>query len=102
MSPGATAIPDAVYVIWWIGLIVTLIVFVPLAVSLLHRTWRAARSIQRYAAETLEAARGIARNASQVAALSATVDIATDMLGAAGMVERKLDTVATVLERRSR
>jgi hypothetical protein len=102
MSPGVTAIPDAVVVIWWIGLIVTLLVFVPLAVYLLHRTWRAARSIQRYAAETLEAARGIGRNAGQVAALSATVDIAADVLGAAGAVERKLDTVATGLERRSR
>ena len=27
-----SAMPNAVYVIWWIGLIVTLVVFVPLAV----------------------------------------------------------------------
>ena len=37
--------------------------FVPLAVYSLHRTWRSARSIQRYAAETLRAAGGIARDA---------------------------------------
>jgi hypothetical protein len=36
-------IPDAVYTIWWIGLILTLVVFVPLAVYSLHRTWRSAR-----------------------------------------------------------
>lgn len=102
MSPGAAAVPDAVYTIWWIGLIVTLVVFVPLAVYLLHRTWRAARSIQRYAAEALQAAGGIARNTSQITALDATIQIATDMLSVAGAVERKLDTVATVLERRSR
>ena len=48
--------PDAVYAIWWGGLIVTLVVFVPLAVYSLHRTWRSARSIQRYVAETLQAA----------------------------------------------
>ena len=72
--------PDAVYTIWWAGLIVTLVVFVPLAVYLLHRTWRAARSIQRYAAETLQAAGGIARNTANIAALDATIGVAGDML----------------------
>lgn len=95
-------VPDAVYTIWAVGVVVTLVVFVPLSVYLLHRTWRAARSIQRYAAETLVAARGIAANTQHIPALDATIGIATDMLGAAGAVERKLDTVAGVLERRSR
>jgi hypothetical protein len=102
MTAGALVVPQAVYVIWGVGLAVTLVVFVPLAVYLLHRTWRAARSIQRYAAEALQAASGIAGNTRHVGALDATVETATDMLGAAGAVERKLDTVATVLERRSR
>ncbi|MBA3970285.1 MAG: hypothetical protein H0X52_09300, partial [Gemmatimonadetes bacterium] len=48
MNP-APLFPPAVYTIWWIGLILTLVVFVPLSVFLLHRTWRAARSIQLYA-----------------------------------------------------
>ena len=99
MSP--STVPDAVYPIWWAGLIVTLVVFVPLAVYLLHRTWRSARSIQRYAAETLQAAGGIARNTSNIVALDATIGVAGDMLVAAGAAERKLDTVATVLEERS-
>jgi len=30
--------PDAVYTIWWIGLILTLVVFVPLSVYSLNRT----------------------------------------------------------------
>jgi hypothetical protein len=102
MSTGPVVIPDAVYTIWWIGLIVTLVVFVPLAVYSLHRTWRAARSIQRYAAETLQAAAGIAKNTANVRALDTTIEVATDMLGAAGAVERKLDAVAAVLEQRSR
>lgn len=100
MSAGPAIIPDAVYTIWWIGLIVTLVVFVPLAVYSLHRTWRSARSIQRYAAETLQAAAGIARNTGNVSALDATITVATDVLGAAGAVERKLNTVAAVLEER--
>jgi hypothetical protein len=102
MSGGAPVISDAVYTIWWIGLIVTLVVFVPLAVYSLHRTWRSARSIQRYAAETLHAAGGVARNTANIRALDSTIEIATDVLGAAGAVAGKLDTVAGVLEQRSR
>ena len=97
----ASTVLAAIYTIWWVGLIVTLVVFVPLAVYLLHRTWRSARSIQRYAAETLQAAGGIARNTAKIKALDATIAVAGDMLVAAGGVERKLDTVATVLEERS-
>jgi hypothetical protein len=100
MSP-AVVIPDAVYVIWWIGLVLTLVVFVPLAVYSLHRTWRSARSIQRYAAETLQAAAGIARNTANVKALDVTIGVATEMLGGAGAIEKKLSTIATVLQERA-
>ena len=93
--------PAAVQVVWWIALIVTLVVFVPLAVSLLHRTWRAARSIERYAAAALTAAGGIAGNTTNIVALDATISVATDMLGAAGAVVEKLDTIATVLADRA-
>lgn len=93
--------PDAVYTIWWTGLIVTLIVFVPLAVYLLHRTWRAARSIQRYAADTLQAAAGIAGNTQHITALDDTIRIATRILNGAGTVERKLATIADVLAQRA-
>jgi hypothetical protein len=98
----SAVIPDAVHTIWWVGLILTLVVFIPLAVYSLHRTWRSARSIQRYAAEALQAAAGIERNTRNVGALDATIATASDMLGVAGGVERKLDTVASVLEERSR
>jgi len=97
----SASVPPAVYTIWWVGLIVTLVVFVPLAVYLLHRTWGSARSIQRYAAETLQAAGGIARNTAKLTALDTTIAVAGDMLAAAGAVERKLNTVATVLEERA-
>src|SRR5262249_933432 len=100
MSGGAAVIPDAVYTIWWVGLILTLVVFVPLAVYSLHRTWCSARSIQRYAAEALQAAAGIARNTASIKALDATIGVGTDMLSTAGVVERKLNTAATVLAER--
>src|SRR6185436_17183313 len=95
MSP--STVPHAVYTIWWIGLLVTLVVFVPLAVYLLHRTWRAARSIQWYAAEALTAAAGIAGNTKYVPALDDTIGVASQMLGVAGGIVSKLDTAATVL-----
>jgi hypothetical protein len=95
----ASGVPGAVYTIWCAGLILTLVILVPLTVYLLHRTWQAARSIQQYAAETLQAAGGIARNTASIAALDATIGVAGDMLTAAGATEKKLDTVATVRER---
>jgi len=97
----AVVIPDTVYTTWWIGLILTLVVFVPLAVYSLHRTWRSARSIQLYAADTLQAAGGIVRNTADIKALDATITVGTDMLGVAGAIEKKLGTVATVLAERA-
>jgi hypothetical protein len=102
MSAAPTVMPAAVYTIWWIGLGLTLLVFAPLAVYSLHRTWHSARWIQRYAAEALEAAAGIERNTRNVRALDDTIATAGGVLGVAGAVERKLDTVASVLEERSR
>ena len=90
------------YTLWWIGLIVTLVVFVPLAVYLLHRTWRAARAIQIYAREALVAAGGIAGNTQHISALDTTIQVATAILDTAGAVEKKLGTVATVLAQRAR
>ena len=42
-----STMPGAVYTIWWIGLVVTLVIFVPPSVYLLHRTYIAARSIRQ-------------------------------------------------------
>ena len=39
--------PATVFLLWKIGLGVTLLIFVPLSVYLLHRTYVAARSIHR-------------------------------------------------------
>jgi hypothetical protein len=48
----------------------------------------------------LQAAAGIARNTANIRALDATISVAGELLGSAGALERKLDTVATVLEER--
>lgn len=97
MSP----LPDFAYTLWWTGLLLTLLVFVPLAVVLLHRTLAAARNIERYTRETLTAAGGIAANTQHIPALDSTISVAGQMLDTAGKVVEKLDTVASVLEERA-
>lgn len=96
-----STMPSAVYTIWWIGLIVTLVIFVPLSVYLLHRTYIAARSIRQYADEALTAAAGIAGNTKYIPALDTTISVGTQMLGVAGGIVTKLDTAATVLAQRA-
>jgi hypothetical protein len=97
----ATPFPPIVYTIWWVTLVLTLVVFVPLAVYLLHRTWRAARSIRHYAADALLAAGGIAGHTAHIVALDTTIGVAGELLDAAGGVAGKLDTVANVLAERA-
>jgi cytochrome c biogenesis protein ResB len=101
MTPETSLFPPAVYAIWWVTLIVTLVLFVPLSLFLLHRTWKAARAIDRYAAETLTAATGIVANTRNIAALDATIGVASQMLGGAGAAAQKLDTIANVLAERA-
>ena len=102
MNTDASMFPPILFTLWWIGLVVTLVVFVPLAVYLLHGLLRAARSIESYAREALVAAGGIAQNTQHITALDSTIDVAGDMLGAAEAVATKLDTIATVLAARAR
>ena len=93
--------PNSVYVIWWTGLIVTLVIFVPLSVYLLHRTYVASRSIRRYADDALTAAAGIAGNTKYIPALDSTIAVGSAMVGVAGQIVTKLDTAATVLAQRA-
>jgi len=87
--------------IWWAGLLITLIVFVPLSVLLLHRLWQVSRSIQHYAAEALEAAGGIAGNTAQIGALDQTIEIAGTILATAGSIEQKLGAATGALADRA-
>ena len=102
MNTDASMFPPAVFTLWAIGLGVTLLVFVPLAVYLLHSLWHTAQSIDRYARDALRAAAGIAGNTQHIPALDATIETASEILGAAEAVAQKLDTIATVLEARAR
>lgn len=93
--------PPLVFTIWTAGLAVTLLVFVPLSVVLLHRLWRAAQSIRVYAEQSLAAAGGIARNTGNIGALDETIGVASEILSTATAIEQKLNAVAGVLARRA-
>ena len=95
-------IPVAVYVIWWITLGVAVLVVLPLAVYLLHRVLMAARQIERYAARTLAAGKGIAGNTESIEALERTISTATGILDAAGGVRRHTGAIEEALERRAK
>lgn len=73
-------VSGAVYAIWWIVLAVAVLVVLPLTVYLLHRVYRAARSIERYLTEMRDAGTGIAENTSHIPALDDTIAVATDIL----------------------
>ena len=87
-------IPDAVFWIWGVTLGVITFVVVPLAIYLLHRALRAARSIERYTREALEAGAGIAANTAAVAALEETIAAARSLLEATELLKRRTSEIA--------
>lgn len=91
----------AVYVIWWATLIVAVVVVLPLAVYLLHRTLSAARQIERYAARALAAGEGIAGNTENIAALEGTISTATGILETAKAIEEHTGTIEEALAARA-
>ena len=80
--------------IWAITLAVVTVVIVPLAIYLLHRTLRAARSIERYTRESLAAGVGIASNTAAIAALDDTILAASALLEAAEALKRQTAEVS--------
>ena len=86
--------PEAVFWIWGLTLGVITFVIVPLALYLLHRALRAARFIERYTREALEAGAGIAANTAAIAALEETITAAKSLLEAAELLKRRAAEIA--------
>jgi len=95
-------LPTGVYVIWWITLLIVIVVIVPLAIGLLHRTMRAAQSIKRYFAEMLAAGVGIAENTGSVPELKNTIAVGTAMVETAGRLDEHTGTIANLLATRAK
>ena len=92
---------DSVHIVWAVTLAIVVVVIVPLAILLLHRTLRAAMSIRRYLDEMLVAGVGIAGHTASVSALDATIGVAVSMVGVAGSIKSHSATIATVLAGRA-
>ncbi|MFS4491305.1 hypothetical protein [Maribacter sp. 2308TA10-17] len=91
---------EAVNILWLILLIVTVLVL-PYLIYLLHKTWQASRSIERYFKEMKEAGIGIANNTEHVKALNDTIGVASGILGVAGSINEGADTLKTALATRA-
>lgn len=91
---------QTVLILWAILLVVT-VLLLPLIVSLLHRTWKASRNIERYFKEMLEAGVGIAGNTDAVTALDDTIQVASTMLEVAGGINGNAETLKGALADRA-
>lgn len=96
----AFTVPVAVFVIWWLMLIVSVLVVVPLVWYLLHRAYKAARQIERYAAKSLEGGVGIAGNTANIVALNDTIAVATNVLATARAIEEHSGVIEQALASR--
>jgi hypothetical protein len=92
--------PPVVYTLWVITLIVALILF-PFIVRLLHKTYLAARDIERYLAEMKKAGMGIAGNTAHITALDSTIEVAGDILESAGHINANAETIKVTLADRA-
>jgi DNA-binding phage protein len=88
--------PQAVFILWTILLVVT-VLLLPFIVYLLHKTWKASRSIERYFKEMLEAGLGVAGNTEHVKALDDTIAVASGMLAVAGDINQHAETIKVTL-----
>jgi hypothetical protein len=92
---------DWIHGIWAATLLLVVVIIVPLAVLLLHRTLRAALSIRRYLEEMLNAGVGIAGNTAAIKALDDIIGVAGSMVTVAGQVKSHTGTIASVLAARA-
>ncbi|MFZ5542179.1 MAG: hypothetical protein ACOZJZ_01380 [Pseudomonadota bacterium] len=92
---------DVVQAVWLATLVIVVVVVVPLAVLLLHRTLRAAIAIRRYLDEMLAAGVGIAGHTASITALDETIGVATAMVKVAGDIKGHSGTIASVLAERA-
>lgn len=84
------------YWIWAITLAIITFVVVPVAVYWLHRLLKAAKSIERYTREMLEAGVGIMNNTAAVPALEDTLKTAGSLVEASKLLKASADEVGSL------
>ena len=91
---------NALYVLWIILLVVTVLVL-PFIVSLLNKVLVSVRNIERYFREMLEAGVGIAGNTEHIKALNSTIEVASNILTVAGDINDHSAALGGALKSRS-
>ncbi|MFN8482252.1 MAG: hypothetical protein U0768_04210 [Anaerolineae bacterium] len=94
-------VPDAVYWLWGLVLLIAVFIVLPVTVYLLQRVLNAARSIERYLGEMRDAGVGIAGNTSHIPALDDTIGVAQQLLATAGAIDEHAATIETMLTARA-
>ena len=94
-------VPVAALWIWGLTILVIALVIVPLAILLLHRTLRNARSIEHYLAGMRDAGMGVAGHTAAIPALDQTIETAVAMSSVATSLERRSGTIAGLLAGRA-
>ena len=97
----AEAVPAAALWIWGMTLLVIALVIVPLAILLLHRTLRNARSIEHYLSGMRVAGIGVAGHTAAIPALDQTIETAGAIGEAAARLERRAGVIAATLAGRA-
>lgn len=91
---------ETVNILWVILLVVTVLVL-PFVIHLLHRTWRAAKSIEKYFSEMKTAGVGVANNTENISGLNETIEVSTTILKVATNIDTHASTLKTALAERS-
>ncbi len=68
---------------------------------LLHKTFLAAKHIERHLREMKEAGMGIAGNTAHITALDSTIGVAVDILDSAGKINANSETIEVTLADRA-
>ena len=87
---------NAVFWIWGVTLGIITLVVVPLALHLLHGTLKAARSLERYARESLTAGVGIANNTAAIPVLEQTLATAGSLVEATKLLKARADDIGSI------
>jgi hypothetical protein len=90
-------VPSTVIVIWWIALILTVLVVLPLAVYLLQRTLTAARQIEGNLARARDAGVGISRNTAETRQLNTTLEAAPVLIDSASNIRTGSEALTRTL-----
>jgi hypothetical protein len=91
---------SAVYVLWIILLVVTVLVL-PLVIVFLTKVLRAAWNIERYMREMRDAGLGISQNTGHIKSLNTTIEVASGMLNVAGQINEHSAALGSALKHRA-